>query len=93
MVVEYGIMSNKWSVEADDKLTAYACIVLHLNRSANMVALYSPKEIVKNDSWFFSNNLEKRLDEIFGGDGEFKKFVESHINQIRECSKTIKKLV
>lgn len=24
MVVEYGIMSNKWSIEADNKLTAYA---------------------------------------------------------------------
>ena len=56
MVVEYGIMSNRWSVEADDKLTAYACIVIHLNTSANKVALFSPKEIVKNDSWILSEN-------------------------------------
>ena len=29
MKVEYGIMSNKWSVEADDKLVCYATILIH----------------------------------------------------------------
>ncbi len=92
MVVEYGIMSNKWSVEADNKLTAYSCIVIHLHTSANMVALYAPEEVEK-DSWLFCDNLEVRLDEIFGGVGAFKKYLEENTDEIRECCKTIKKLV
>lgn len=30
MKEEYGIMSNKWSVEADDKLVCYATILIHI---------------------------------------------------------------
>ena len=93
MILEYGIMSNKWSVEADTKLTAYACIVLHLNKNAHMVGLYEPHDVVKNDSWCFCDNLEKRLDEIFGGDCAFKKYIEENMEKIRACYKTIKKLV
>lgn len=90
MVVEYGIMSNKWSVEAEDKLVCYATILIHLGSNGfNMVMLYT--EECKNDQWAFSDNIEKRLKEIFGED--VFAFMDKHINEIKKAVKTIKKLV
>jgi len=93
MTIEYGIMSSKWSVTADNKLTCYAYILIQLNVSASMVVLYSPEEVVKNDSWAFHPNLSARIDEIFGGTGKFKSYIESHVDEIRECSKTVRRIV
>ena len=90
MKVEYGIMSNKWSVEADDKLVCYATILIHLgNNGYNMVVLYD--EECKNDQWAFCDNPKQRLNEIFGGD--VFKFMDAHENDIRSAIKTIKKVV
>lgn len=90
MVVEYGIMSNKWSVEAEDKLVCYATILIHLGSNGyNMVMLYT--EECKNDQWAFSDNTEKRLKEIFGED--VFAFMDKHIDEIKKAVKTIKKLV
>ena len=90
MVVEYGIMSNKWSVEAEDKLVCYAAILIHLGSNGyNMVMLYT--EECKNDQWAFSDNTEKRLKEIFGED--VFAFMDKHIDEIKKAVKTIKKLV
>lgn len=90
MIVEYGIMSNKWSVEADDKLVCYATILIHIGSNGyNMVVLYN--EECKQDQWAFSSNIEERLKEIFGED--VFKFMDAHENEIRAAIKTIKKLV
>ena len=90
MVVEYGIMSNKWSVEADDKLVCYATILIHLGTNGyNMVMLYNKE--CKNDQWAFSENIYERLYEIFGED--VFKFMDAHESEIRKAIKTIKKLV
>ena len=90
MVVEYGIMSNKWSVEAEDKLVCYATILIHLGSNGyNMVMLYT--EECKSDQWAFSDNTEKRLKEIFGED--VFAFMDKHIDEIKKAVKTIKKLV
>lgn len=90
MTVEYGIMSNKWSVEAEDKLVCYAAILIHLGSNGyNMVMLYT--EECKNDQWAFSDNTEKRLKEIFGED--VFAFMDKHIDEIKKSVKTIKKLV
>lgn len=90
MVVEYGIMSNKWSVEAEDKLVCYATILIHLGSNGyNMVVLYN--EECKQDQWAFSSNIEERLKEIFGED--VFAFMDKHENEIRAAIKTIKKLV
>lgn len=90
MVVEYGIMSNKWSVEAEDKSVCYATILIHLGSNGyNMVMLYT--EECKNDQWAFSDNTEKRLKEIFGED--VFAFMDKHIDEIKKAVKTIKKLV
>ena len=90
MVVEYGIMSNKWSVEADDKLVCYATILIHVGTNGyNMVMLFN--EECKNDQWAFSDNTSERLKEIFGED--VFAFIDRHTDEIREACKTIKKLV
>ena len=91
MVFEYGIMSNKWSLEADNKLVAYATMILHLRDSVNMIALYSPKDVVKDDKWFFSEDLNKRLEDIFGENPI--DFIDRNIEVIKKAYETIKKVV
>ncbi len=92
MIIEYGIMSNKWSIEADDKLTAYAAILISQNRNASLVVIYN--EELKSDNWAFADDLEKRVGEIFGGSpSDFHHFVNTHKKEIRKAFETIKKLV
>lgn len=92
MIIEYGIMSNKWSIEADDKLTAYAAILISQNRNASLVVIYN--EELKSDNWAFADDLEKRVGEIFGGSpSDFHRFVNTHKKEIRKAFETIKKLV
>lgn len=91
---EYGAMSSRYSIEADDKLTAYAAMVYHFGSSNHLIALYEPKEIVKNDSWLnIFGQVAERLDEIFGGEGEFDNYVKEHLDEIKAAYKTIKQLV
>lgn len=91
---EYGVMSSKYSCEAENKLTAYVTMCLHYDRNNHMIALYEPKEIVKDDAWMdITGKVKDRLDEIFGGENAFDKYVESHVEEIRACYKTIKQLV
>ena len=90
---EYGAMSSKYSCEAENKLTAYVVMCLHYGSSNHMIALYAPPEI-KKDSWLnLTGQVSARLDEIFGGEDGFDKYVESHVEEIRECYKTIKQIV
>ena len=94
MVYEYGAMSSRYSIEADNKLTAYAGMILHFGGSAAMIALYEPEESHKEDSWLFASPLEKRLDEIFGGEeGCFLKYMEEHKDEIKTAMETIKQLI
>ena len=93
MKIEYGAMSSKYSIEADNKLTAYAGMIIHFGpKTAHMIAIYSPEEI-KHDSWLFASPLNKRLDEIFGGDGSFFKYLDEHMDEIKAALNTIKQLV
>ena len=90
MKVEFGIMSSKWSVEAPTKLICYAAILIYLSSNGcNMVVLYS--EECKDDQWAFSENIDKRLEEIFGE--SFFVFADKHTDEIKQALKTIKKLV
>jgi hypothetical protein len=90
---EYGSMSSKYSCEADNKLTAYATMVLHYDRCNHMIALYSP-ESCKEDSWMnVTGQISERLDEIFGGTGSFEKYLKENIEDIKACYKTIKKII
>ena len=86
----YGAMSSKYSLEAENKLTAYVAMVAHFGQSCPLVALYEPEEIVKNDSWLNPfGNISERLDEIFGGDGAFDKYANEHVKEIRAAMNTI----
>lgn len=90
---EYGTMSSRYSLQAESKLTAYVAMVAHFGNNNHMIALYEPQEIVKNDSWLNPlGYVSERLDEIFGGEGSFDKYVEEHIEEVREAYKTIKQI-
>lgn len=93
MTYEYGAMSSKYSLDASNKFTAYVCMVCHYDRNAFALVIYSPEE-AKADSWTsFDGKIAARLDEIFGGDGSFDKYVDEHLEEIRACMKTIKQLI
>jgi len=92
-VYEYGAMSSKFSCKAAHKLTAYATMIAHYNDQAHLLVIYNPKEC-KADGWFnFTGKISKRLDEIFSEYGGFDEYVEDHIDDIKKCFKTIKRLV
>ena len=94
MIYEYGAMSSKFSIEADNKLTAYAGMIIHYGGNAGIIAIYSPEESSKEDSWLFASPLEERLDEIFGGEkGSFFKYLDEHKDEIKTAVDTIKRLV
>lgn len=89
---EYGAMSSRYSLMASEKLVAYATMVYHYDRSAHLLVIYLPEDAQKEDGWTnFSGKISDRLDEIFGG--SFDEFVEGHIDEIRECYKTIERVV
>lgn len=93
MIFEYGAMSSKYSIEAENKLTAYAAMVVHYDRSAHLIVIYAPEES-REDSWIdFTGKISERLDEIFGGKDSFDKYVQSHIPEIKKAFDSIKKLV
>ena len=93
MKFEYGAMSSKYSIEAENKLTAYAGMIIHFGPgSAHMIALYEPEEC-KSDSWLFATPIDKRLDEIYGGEGSFFKYLEEHKDEIKAAIDTIEQLV
>ena len=86
-------MSSMYSIEADNKLTAYAGMIAHFGNAAAMIAIYEPEESQKNDSWLFASPLEARLDEVFGGEGSFFKYLKEHTEEIKASMDTIKQLV
>lgn len=92
-VYEYGAMSSKYKLEAKNKFTAYATMILHYRNSPHLMVVYEP-ETCKEDSWFNPNGqISERLDEIFGGKDSFDKYLSENIEEIRACYKTIKQVV
>lgn len=92
----YGAMSSKFSVEAENKLTAYVAMVMHYDRSAHLIALYEPEEVVKDDAWFHPmGKISERLDEIFIAScgKNFDDYCEAHPDEIRAAFKSIKRLI
>lgn len=93
MVIEYGAMSSKYSIEAENKLAAYFAMCLHFGGNAGLIAIYSPEEC-KKDSWLNPvGNIMQRLDEVFGGEGAFDRFATEHADEIRAAYGTIKQLI
>lgn len=93
MTFEYGAMSSRYSLVAENKYTAYAAMLLHYGRNNHLIALYEPKEVVKTDSWLnIYGKIGSRLDEIYGGEGKFDEYFEKHEEEISEAYKTIKQI-
>lgn len=94
MTFKYGAMSSLYSIEADNKLTAYSAMVAHFGDAAHLIALYEPEESKEKDQWLNPfGKIAARLDEIFGGEGAFDKYVDEHIDEIKAAFGTIKKLL
>lgn len=89
---EYGVMSNHFRLQAEDKFTAYAAMVLHFSSCPQLVALYEPADLVKQDSWLMHNPVEQRLDEIFGGKGLFIKYLDEHRVEIKEAYQIVEQI-
>mgnify|MGYP006962289714 CR=1 FL=1 len=51
MKITFGIMSNKYQIEAYNKLDAYAAMAIFFKRDLPYVLLFEPYEIIK-DNWF-----------------------------------------
>ena len=68
-------------------------MIIHFGNAAAMIAIYSPEESQKNDSWLFASPLEARLDEVFGGEGSFFKYLDEHQEEIKAAVDTIEKLI
>jgi hypothetical protein len=90
---EYGAMSSKYQLMADNKLTAYAAMCAHYDSSAPLIVIYSP-ESSKLDMWTsFDGKISARLDEIFGGEGSFDKYFGDNIDDIKISYNSIKQIV
>ena len=95
---EYGAASSRFSVKAENKLTAYAAMVHHYNRSAYLLVIYSPEEC-KADSWFsIDGKISARLHELFGGKPDqatdaFDQYVEEHKDAVIAAMNSIKRLI
>jgi hypothetical protein len=90
--IEFGVMSSRYRVKAKNKFLAYSAIVIKYSTQPHLVAIYTEK--FKKDSWLnpFGECSEK-LDEIFGGKGEFEKFLAENTDGIKTVFKSIERLV
>lgn len=89
---EYGVMSSRFRLLAENKFTAYATMVLQFNSNPQLVAIYEPKDLAKQDSFLMHSSVEQRLDEIFGGKGLFMKYLDEHKVEIKEAYQTVEQI-
>ena len=47
IIFEFGAMSSRFRLQAENKFTAYATMILHFNSSPHLVALYEPEDLAK----------------------------------------------
>nr|AKH46047.1 hypothetical protein [uncultured marine virus] len=87
---EYGAVSSRYILEAENKLTAYATIVLHYRNSPHLVVIYEPEDA---DTWFsVDGEVSDKLDNIFGGEGSFDDYLEKNMEEIKKCYASIKQI-
>ena len=89
---EYGAMSSRFRLQTEDKFTAYATMVLQFISNPQLVALYEPADLAKQDSWLMHSHVEQRLDEIFGGKGLFIKYLDEHKVEIKEAYQRVEQI-
>lgn len=90
---EYGAMSSRFRLQEENILTAYAVMALHFATCPQLVAIYEPEYLAKHDSWFMHTPVEPRLDEIFGGNGAFIKYLNEHKEEIKEAYRNIERII
>lgn len=56
MKITFGIMSNKYQIEAYNKLDAYAAMVIFFKRDLPYVLLFEPYEIIKDNCSVMKKN-------------------------------------
>lgn len=93
IIFEFGAMSSRFRLQAENKFTAYAAMVLHFYSDPHLVALYEPEDLAKQDSWLMHTPVEPRLDEIFGGKGSFMKYLREHEEEIKEAIQNVEKII
>lgn len=93
IIFEFGAMSSRFRLQAENKFTAYAAMVLHFYSNPHLVALYEPEDLAKQDSWLMRTPVEPRLDEIFGGKGSFMKYLREHEEEIKEAIQNVEKII
>lgn len=87
---KYGVMSGRYELVAENKLTAYAVMVLHYQGNAHMVVIYTPEECGK-DSWMDpTGQISERLDDVFGGKNSFDEYIKDNPEKIKACYDSIK---
>ena len=90
---EYGAMSSRYRLQEENKFTAYATMCLHFASCPQLVAIYEPEYLAKQDSWLMHSPVEPRLDEIFGGNGAFIKYLEEHKEEIKEAYQNVERII
>lgn len=85
MKITFGIMSNKYQIEAYNKLDAYAAMAIFFKRALPYVLLFEPYEITK-DNWFRD---EKKFLELFGKIS-LNEYLNAHHDKVKEAYLTIK---
>lgn len=82
-------MSNKYQIEAYNKLDAYAAILLYLGAYAlPFTVLYEPYDIL-GDNWV--DDIEKFLS-LFGERVELNQYLSEHHDKVKEAYLTIKEI-
>ena len=87
MKITFGIMSNKYQIEAYNKLDAYAAMAIFFKRDLLYVLLFEPYEIIR-DNWFRD---EKKYLELFG-EISLNEYLNAHHDKVKEAYLTIKKI-
>jgi hypothetical protein len=96
MVIEFGIMSSKWSIEVDEVLVGIAAICIYLQSNAKLCMIYSPDDVREKYNLFSIGTDETLTDKInkwYVSMEAFNKYVEKHAEELQKAFKTLKKLV
>lgn len=88
MKITFGIMSNKYQIEAYNKLDAYAAMAIFFKLNLPYVLLFEPYEIIK-DNWFRD---EKKFLELFGEKVSLNEYLKAHHDKVKEAYLTIKEI-
>lgn len=88
MKITFGIMPNKYQIEAYNKLDAYAAMAVFFKHDLPYVLLFEPDEIII-DNWFCD---EEKFLELFRGEISLSEYLNEHHDKVKEAYLTIKEI-